>query len=213
MSNKIKYSFLFLIVTICAFSQNNEESFFTYSIYDPNDLNLSRTHKLILARDSLWIIQLPFGLYPEQRYSFSYTKKNNIIFIKKKEDDSSNKIGVKIKNSIIEQFLNNSIQIISENELLLLGENRPYYSEKYIKEITGNNYPKIWNVLIIDGEIISENSYEINELLEKYKRKVKFTAVFWKGKEAINKYGVKGLSGVFEITGKTKRSKKIHKNQ
>ena len=199
------YIIFMVLVSICGFSQNKEKVFITYPIENANDLDLSRSHKLIMGDDYICILQPRFGLFPEQRYFFSFIKKDSIIFLKNRHDNNSYETRKCIENPLIEQFINSHIQMISQNELLLLGEKRPYYSEKYIKQVLGYNYFKGLDVLFLDNQIVTEDSHKIQKYLKKNMNKIDFKMNYLKGKDAIAKYGAKGLFGVLEIYCTTKK--------
>lgn len=195
-----------LLVSIPIFSKNYSQSVYkTYSIENQN-------HEILLMKDSLVVkMDSPhYGLGQGTNYIFLYQKQGDTLFL---SSMIKNKIrGVNIQSAekeFVNQFENAKIKYISDCELLLVGENRPYYRQECIDEKFKNNIHKNPLVVtILDGVITKESkNIEDKEFLEKLK-KYKHTLVFIQGKEAVKQYGIEGLYGVIEIKGILKKKYK-----
>lgn len=169
-------------------------------------------HEIILMKDSVILKTYPsyHGLGQGESYIFHYEKQNNILSLSSLRTNKKEGLNISqdSKLEIITQFENAKIKYISDSELLLIGENRPYYSQQYIDEqFKDNPDKKPLIVTILDGKIEKRYSVNKRQILRELK-KYKYSLVILEGKNAINKYGIEGLYGVIEINGTIKENKR-----
>jgi len=182
-----------------SFSQTSENS----QIYQTYSTEAIPYHLLIIKNKKL-IIEIPrknditFG----SRTLFNKRTEKDTIFIINELIKDTKKGGIIISNSFTKQFINSKIFEKSNNELLFINKNRPYFKKRLIDSLIGDNTIYYINKKLY--KVSNRNSINIDTILEKPKRaKIKIL----KGKQAFEKYGVIGLKGVIEISGRKKRCK------
>jgi len=165
-------------------------------------------HLLIIDKDKL-IIEIPRNDAVTFRTSAVFitrTEKDTITIFNKLADHIKQE-GIVIKNHSIDHFINQFIKAEiykkSNNELLFIKKNRPYFKKELVDSVIGDNTIYYINDKLFKIPINSnEKLIDINKILKKPKRaKVKIL----KGKQAYEKYGIIGLNGVIEIFDKKKR--------
>ena len=94
------------------------------------------------------------------------------------------------------------IKIISNEEILLAEEDRPYFQKKLVDSILGEN-----TVYAINDEVyrIPEDISDTSKLYDQLEKPKKAEVKILSGKEAFEKYGVIGFKGVVEIVDQPKK--------
>jgi hypothetical protein len=200
MSNiKLIITIILVGFTNMSYSQKYENN----EAYQSYKTNTIPYHLLIFEKNKL-IIEIPrkdaitFGT----RTVFSTQTKKDTIFILNELTNVAKQKGIVVTNHFTNQFINSKIYKKSNNELLFIDKNRPYFKKELIDSLIGNNTIYYINEKLYKAS--DENQINIDTILKKPKRaKIKI----WKGKEAYEKYGIIGLNGVIEISDRKRRCK------
>ncbi|PID67536.1 MAG: hypothetical protein CR968_06210 [Flavobacteriia bacterium] len=199
MSNIKLLTFILLLMNSCYAqdcTQHDTNTFLTYS-----DKQIP-SHQLILCDKQIELTIYPQGLRYGDTYTFDLEKNNDLLRLKLVIDTTYQE-GVKVEDewieNIIDQFNNKTIKIISEKELLLIDEQRPYVQERIVDSLLGKN-----TIYCVNGKIckIPEDYPDTSELYKLINKPKKAKVQILSGKEAYKRYGIIGFNGVVEIKDK-----------
>lgn len=200
-----KYIFIFFI-SFYSFSQNLNQVYMSYQLKE-------RYHTLTIQKDSIVLYigdkQKGLGTLGGAKYIYYYQERKDTLYFKEGkllEMYTEESYLTKDVYQLVRDFNNARLKKVSNNELLLLGKNRPYYKKEYLEHILGDNYRFRCKKLYINGELIKDKNLDsiIRNINQENKVKKIFTKEI-KGKKAYDKYGVEGLFGVLEIYCTTKK--------
>ncbi|MFK8273042.1 hypothetical protein [Capnocytophaga canimorsus] len=187
------FLFFFLSFTLSLFSQNKDKIYITYYLSDDKNFDFhKRQHYLTFDKEKLCVEIMRKGdLMSDAKIFFHYTKENDTIFVGKRILIKESK---GLRNKLFDEFENQKIVYISENELYLINANRPYFSRKYINRLRGNNV-----IFSINGVIKKIKKRKVINVLKYYIEK-KASIRFIQGEECFRKYGAIGIGQIIEVT-------------
>ncbi len=201
MSNIKKNSFVcFLFVSLVSFCQQNHTNK-TYVTYSNNS---SPKHSLVVSQEKVSLIIPSRGLFPEKKVDFRSIIKNDTVYIFEREKIIPQKKGITLnKTEFVSKFTNTHFYQKSKDIIIHIENNRPYFNKTIVDSIIGNDV-----VYSINGDILipKKDSIALSVVLDKKKFKSKKLKTL-KGEDAVKSYGILGLNGVIEITGKYKKCK------
>ncbi|GIM56415.1 hypothetical protein CAPN006_08090 [Capnocytophaga canimorsus] len=175
------------------FSQNKDKIYITYYLSDDKNFDFhKRQHYLTFDKEKLCVEIMRKGdLMSDAKIFFHYTKENDTIFVGKRILIKESK---GLRNKLFDEFENQKIVYISENELYLINANRPYFSRKYINRLRGNNV-----IFSINGVIKKIKKRKVINVLKYYIEK-NASIRFIQGEECFRKYGAIGIGQIIEVT-------------
>ncbi|WP_404812505.1 hypothetical protein ACIRNY_02595 [Capnocytophaga canimorsus] len=187
------FLFFFLSFTLSLFSQNKDKIYITYYLSDDKNFDFhKRQHYLTFDKEKLCVEIMRKGdLMSDAKIFFHYTKENDTIFVGKRILIKESK---GLRNKLFDEFENQKIVYISENELYLINANRPYFSRKYINRLRGNNV-----IFSINGVIKKIKKRKVINVLKYYIEK-NASIRFIQGEECFRKYGAIGIGQIIEVT-------------
>ena len=199
-----KYIFIFFI-SFYGFSQKGD-------IYMRYQLN-GRYHTLTKLKDSLILYigdkQKGLGSLGGAKYIFFYQEKDDTLYLKDKkllELYTEKRYLTKDIYQLVDDFSNAKLKKESNDKLILINKNRPYYKKEYLEQVLGENYRFKLNKLYINKKLITNKDQD--SLIKSINKENKIKKISTKeliGKKAYDKYGIEGLFGVLEIYCTTKK--------
>jgi len=170
-----------------------------YVTYTENEIP---NHSIMIKDSILEVNTFDKNMLSEIKIGFlTEFKSDTLITHEKIQSKKSN--GIRLFSDFLESFYNAKFIKTGNDKIILIDDNRPYFSKKTIDSIIGDNYIFYVNGILHKSPL--DKALDLKRFLKKPKKSnvKKLT-----GKQAYKKYGLIGIYGVFEIDDKKKYCKK-----
>lgn len=192
---------------LCAYAQvssrsdeMSDSSFISYRLEGES------AHRLFLHKDTLQVEVKGIGLFPHYTLSYVIAQDGCLQRVGTPNARQTATKGIDMDLSISASLDGKCLKHISDNEIRILENNRPYFREQAVKNVL-NGMDLLW---IYDGAFVRDTT-ELGRLHKTIKDNLQNVRIKkLDGKQAYCRYGMAGINGAIIVEGKVANRKKKH---